>query len=293
MRFAELDLPIGRSDSQQASGVSSTPGPSNGNPHSIFDQLIDVALEVGESGSELLHPILVFLPSTNRMATVRKVRDKIFCQHGFACCKAVRVSKDFDESPGKHVSAFHQFGRSSRTHEPQGYVRTHTGWAEFHHQHRKRLDVPGIFQSACVDGLKAGIPDKFGGMAFCVAIVAAIEDCRHVAAEQMCSGMKHGRKYRIKYFNDCGAGDEPGYFFCGRSVMTYLKASGTKRIHATDERFPVHPAGGGECILYFSPWDCEKQHISKTHRIPRCARSSMRADLQHKIFQLLRSSRVT
>jgi hypothetical protein len=44
----------------------------------------------------------------------------------------------------------------------------------------------GIFQGACVDRLKAGIPDKFGGMAFCVAIVAAIEDCRHVGAEQMC-----------------------------------------------------------------------------------------------------------
>src|SRR5438876_696642 len=46
MRFGELDFPIGRSDSQQVSAVSSTPGPSNGNPHSIVDQLIDVALEV-------------------------------------------------------------------------------------------------------------------------------------------------------------------------------------------------------------------------------------------------------
>jgi hypothetical protein len=79
--------------------------------------------------------------------------------------------------------------------------------AEFHHQHRKRLDVPGIFQSACVDRLKGGIPDNFGRVALCVAIVAAIEDCRHVAAEQMCSGMKNGRKYRIKRFNDCGVGD--------------------------------------------------------------------------------------
>src|SRR5438093_13622170 len=33
MRFGELDFPIGRSDSQQVSSVSSTPGPSNGNPH--------------------------------------------------------------------------------------------------------------------------------------------------------------------------------------------------------------------------------------------------------------------
>ena len=45
--FGELDFPIGRSDSQQVSSVSSTPGPSNGNPDSIVDQLIDVALEVG------------------------------------------------------------------------------------------------------------------------------------------------------------------------------------------------------------------------------------------------------
>src|SRR5437879_5243943 len=93
----------------------------------------------------------------------------------------MRVSKNPDETPGKQVGAFHQSGRSSRTHQPQGYVRTHTvGSAEFHHEHRKRLDVPGIFQSACVDRLKAGIPDKFGGMALCVAIVAAIEDRRHV-----------------------------------------------------------------------------------------------------------------
>src|SRR5437867_12461224 len=74
MRFGELDFPIGRSDSQQVSAVSSTPGPSNGNPHSIVDQLIDVAL--GESGSKLLHPSLIFSPSADRVTTVRKVRDK-------------------------------------------------------------------------------------------------------------------------------------------------------------------------------------------------------------------------
>src|SRR5690242_5836199 len=90
MRFTELDFPIGRSDSQQASGASSTPSPSKGNPHSIVDQLIDVALEVGESGSKLLHPLLVFLPSTNRVATVRNVRDKIFSQHGFGRCGAIQ-----------------------------------------------------------------------------------------------------------------------------------------------------------------------------------------------------------
>src|SRR6185369_10982345 len=129
-------------------------------------------------------------------------------------------------------------------------------------------------------------------MALCVAIVAAIEDCRHVASEQMCSGMKNGRKYRIKCFNDRGVWDEPGYFFCGRSVQADLKASGPKRIHATDEGFAVHRAGGGECILDFSPWDSEKEHICKTRRIPGCARSSMRSDLQHKMFQLLRCSRV-
>ena len=95
----------------------------------------------------------------------------------------------------------------------------------------------------------------------------------------MCSGMKNARKYRIKCFNDCGVGNEPGYFFCGRSVKADLKASGPKRIHATDEGFPVHHAGGGECILYFFPWDSEKQHIRKTHCILRSARSSMRADL--------------
>src|SRR5690348_1493535 len=115
-------------------------------------------------------------------------------------------------------------------------------------------------------------------MALCVAIIAAIEDCRHVAAEQMCSGMKNGRKYRIKCFNNCRAGDEFGYFFCGRSVKSDLKASGSKWIHATDEGFPVHHAGGGECILYFCPWDSKKQHICETNRIPRFARSSMRAD---------------
>src|SRR5881296_2052866 len=80
MRFGELDFPIGSSDSQQFSGVSSTPGPSNCNPHSIVDQLIDVALEVGESGSKLLHPILIFSPSTDGVTTVRKVGDKIFGQ---------------------------------------------------------------------------------------------------------------------------------------------------------------------------------------------------------------------
>src|SRR5436309_16113507 len=66
MRFGELDFPIGRSDSQQVSSVSSTPGPSNGNPDSIVDQLIDVALEVGESGCKLLHPILIFSPFASR-----------------------------------------------------------------------------------------------------------------------------------------------------------------------------------------------------------------------------------
>jgi len=41
-------------NSQQLSGVSSTPSPSNRDPPSIVDQLVDVALEVGERGSELL-----------------------------------------------------------------------------------------------------------------------------------------------------------------------------------------------------------------------------------------------
>src|SRR5438128_9529653 len=65
MRFGELDFSIGRSDSQQVSDVSSTPGPSNGNPHSILAQLIDVALEFGESESTLLRAILIFYSSTD------------------------------------------------------------------------------------------------------------------------------------------------------------------------------------------------------------------------------------
>ena len=87
----------------------------------------------------------------------------------------------------------------------------------------------------------------------------------------------------IKCFNDWGVGHEPGDFLCGRSVKTDLKASESERIHATDEGFPVHRACGGECILNFSPWDSEKQHICKIHCIPRCARSSMRADLLGRI----------
>jgi hypothetical protein len=48
MRFGELDCSVGRSDSQQVCGVSSTPGPSNGNPHSIVDQLLDVVRNAGQ-----------------------------------------------------------------------------------------------------------------------------------------------------------------------------------------------------------------------------------------------------
>jgi hypothetical protein len=36
MRFGELDFPIGSSDSQQVSGVSSTPSPSNGNASDLL-----------------------------------------------------------------------------------------------------------------------------------------------------------------------------------------------------------------------------------------------------------------
>src|SRR5207248_5155196 len=125
MRLRKLDFPISRSDSQQVCSVSPTPGTSNGNPDSIVNQLIDVALEVGESGSKLLHPLLIFSPTTDRVTTVRKVRNKIFCQRRFARCGRVPVSKNSDETPCKHVGAFHQFGRTSRTQEPQGYVRTH------------------------------------------------------------------------------------------------------------------------------------------------------------------------
>jgi hypothetical protein len=59
MRFGELDFPIGRSDSQQVSGVSSTPGPSNGSPDRddkitlAFDAIRDLGPDAWPAVEEL------------------------------------------------------------------------------------------------------------------------------------------------------------------------------------------------------------------------------------------------
>jgi hypothetical protein len=53
-------------------------------------------------------------------------------------------------------------------------------------------------QATRIYRLKSRIPDKLGGFVLRIAIIAAIEDRWRVAAEQMRSGLKNFRKYRIK-----------------------------------------------------------------------------------------------
>ena len=59
MRFSELDVSTSRSNSQQLSSVRSTPSPSNRDPHSIINQLIDVAGISDEFGCNALRIAIV------------------------------------------------------------------------------------------------------------------------------------------------------------------------------------------------------------------------------------------
>src|SRR5213594_2813199 len=110
-------------------------------------------------------------------------------------------------------------------HEPDGDIRSHPlTMTKLHHEHREGFDIPGILQGTCVHWLETGITDQFGNFVFRAGIVAAIEDCRHVVAEQMCSRMENARKDRVERFNEGGVRGKFRDFFCGGSCQPYLEA---------------------------------------------------------------------
>src|SRR5213594_594552 len=177
-------------------------------------------------------------------------------------------------------------------HEPDGDIRSHPlTMTKLHHEHREGFDIPGILQGTCVHWLETGITDQFGNFVFRAGIVAAIEDCRHVVAEQMCSRMENAREDRVERFNDGGVRCKFRDFFWGGSRQPYLEAAGAKWIYTTDKYLPVQRSGVGKGVANCGPRDREEHNITVANRTLGRAGSSMRSNSSHKVLQLLGRSR--
>src|SRR5678815_2438988 len=97
--------------------MNSTPGPPNCDMVAVVHHLVDIALEVRESGSEYLQLGIESLPAADRMAIEGNMRNEILCE----CLRVFRSiassGKDDCKTLGKGIRADNRLCWAGGVHE--------------------------------------------------------------------------------------------------------------------------------------------------------------------------------
>src|SRR4030095_2950703 len=102
--------------------MNSPPGPPNSDMCAVVHDFVDIAAEVGESGSEIFQLSVESVPAANRTAIEGNMRNKILGEYLRSLRHILSSPKENCKPFRKRIGIHDRLRRTSRAHKAQGDI---------------------------------------------------------------------------------------------------------------------------------------------------------------------------